>query len=49
LDVTYDNIPVPGSTFRTQAIAGCDPRRVKAYGPGKIIILKIMILLAFHF
>lgn len=34
LDVTYENIPVPGSTFRTQAIPGCDPRRVKAYGPG---------------
>ena len=34
LDVTYENIPVPGSTFRTQAIPGCDPRRVKVYGPG---------------
>lgn len=34
LDVTYENIPVPGSTFRTRAIPGCDPRRVKAYGPG---------------
>ena len=34
LDVTYENVPVPGSTFRTQAIPGCDPRRVKVYGPG---------------
>jgi filamin len=34
LDVTYENIPVPGSTFRTQAVPGCDPRRVKVYGPG---------------
>ncbi len=25
---------MPGSTFRTQAIPGCDPRRVKVYGPG---------------
>lgn len=35
IDVTYENVPVPGSTFRTQGIAGCDPRRVKVYGPGK--------------
>jgi filamin len=34
LDVTYENIPVPGSQFRTQAIPGCDPSRVKVYGPG---------------
>ncbi len=34
LDVTYENIPVPGSKFRTRAIPGCDPSRVKAYGPG---------------
>lgn len=32
--MTYENIPVPGSTFRTKAIPGCDPSRVKAYGPG---------------
>ena len=34
LDVTYENVPVPGSTFKTHAIPGCDPRRVKVYGPG---------------
>jgi len=34
LDVTFENVPVPGSTFRTQGIPGCDPRRVKVYGPG---------------
>ncbi len=25
---------MPGSPFKTQGIAGCDPRRVKVYGPG---------------
>jgi filamin len=34
LEVTYENIPVPGSPFRVNAIAGCDPRRVRAFGPG---------------
>ncbi|CAF0892142.1 unnamed protein product, partial [Didymodactylos carnosus] len=34
LDVTYENIPVPGSPFRISAIPGCDPTRVRAYGPG---------------
>lgn len=34
LDVSYENIPVPGSPFRTQGIPGCDPGRVKVYGPG---------------
>lgn len=34
LDVTYENLAVPGSTFKTLAIPGCDPRRVKVYGPG---------------
>lgn len=34
LEVTYENVPVPGSPFRTQGVPGCDPRRVKVYGPG---------------
>ncbi len=34
LEVTYENIPVPGSPFKTQGIPGCDPNRVKVYGPG---------------
>ena len=34
LEVTYENIPVPGSPFRVSAIPGCDPTRVRAYGPG---------------
>lgn len=34
LDVTYENIPVPNSPFRVNAKAGCDPKRVRAYGPG---------------
>lgn len=34
LDVSYENIPVPGTPFKTKAMDGCDPSRVKAYGPG---------------
>lgn len=34
IEVTYENIPVPGSPFRVNAIPGCDPLRVRAYGPG---------------
>ncbi|CAF3564394.1 unnamed protein product [Adineta steineri] len=34
IEVTYENIPVPGSAFRVNAIPGCDPLRVRAYGPG---------------
>ena len=34
IEVTYENIQVPGSPFRTQGIPGCDPGRVKVYGPG---------------
>jgi filamin len=32
IEVTYENIPVPGSPFRINAIPGCDPMRVRAYG-----------------
>ncbi|CAF3895693.1 unnamed protein product, partial [Adineta steineri] len=34
LEVTYENIPVPGSPFRVNAISGSDSTRVRAYGPG---------------
>ena len=34
LDVTYEKIPVPNSPFHIKAITGCDPKRVRAYGPG---------------
>lgn len=34
VDISYDNMPVPGSPFQTTAVPGCDPSRVKAYGPG---------------
>ncbi|CAF2157131.1 unnamed protein product [Rotaria magnacalcarata] len=34
LEVTYENIPVPGSPFRVSAVPGCDSTRVRAYGPG---------------
>jgi len=34
IEVTYENIPVPGSPFRVNAVPGCDPMRVRAYGPG---------------
>ena len=34
LEVTYENIPVPGSPFRVNASTGSDSTRVRAYGPG---------------
>ena len=34
MDVLYDGIPVPGSPFNVNAQRGCNPRKVKAFGPG---------------
>ncbi|CAH1784407.1 unnamed protein product [Owenia fusiformis] len=34
IDVTYEGIPVPKSPFAVGVVPGCDPTRVKAYGPG---------------
>lgn len=30
----YDDAPVPKSPFRVSVVEGCDPTRVRAYGPG---------------
>jgi len=32
--VDYDEVPVPGSPFPIAVEEGCDPSKVKAYGPG---------------
>nr|XP_026692754.1 filamin-B isoform X41 [Ciona intestinalis] len=32
--VDYDDVPVPGSPFNVGVDEGCDPTKVKAYGPG---------------
>ncbi|CAH8854640.1 unnamed protein product [Trichobilharzia szidati] len=34
IDVTYEGLAIPGSPYRVQVLPGCDPSRVKAYGPG---------------
>ncbi|XP_054724113.1 filamin-A-like [Uloborus diversus] len=34
IDITYDGLPVPGSPFKVNVLRGCDPRKVKAFGPG---------------
>ncbi|CAL1273258.1 unnamed protein product [Larinioides sclopetarius] len=34
IDITYDGLPVPGSPFKVNVMRGCDPRKVKAFGPG---------------
>ncbi|KAK6175820.1 hypothetical protein SNE40_014207 [Patella caerulea] len=34
MDVTYNDAPIPQSPFKVTAVPGCDPSRVKAYGPG---------------
>ncbi|KAI2665485.1 Filamin-C [Labeo rohita] len=33
-EVLYDDVPVPKSPFRVAVTEGCDPSRVRAYGPG---------------
>jgi len=34
INVTCDGSPIPGSPFKVKAKKGCDPSKVKAYGPG---------------
>ncbi|KAM4039066.1 filamin-C isoform 3-T3 [Anomaloglossus baeobatrachus] len=34
VEVLYDEVPVPKSPFRVPVTEGCDPSRVRAYGPG---------------
>jgi len=34
LDVSYDGLKVPNSPFNVTVVPGCDPSKVKAYGPG---------------
>ncbi len=34
IEVLYDDIPVPKYPFRVAVTEGCDPSRVRAYGPG---------------
>jgi len=36
IDVAYDGLIVPNSPFHVNAAPGCDPSKVKAYGPGLI-------------
>uniref|UniRef100_A0AAR2JX40 Calponin-homology (CH) domain-containing protein n=1 Tax=Pygocentrus nattereri TaxID=42514 RepID=A0AAR2JX40_PYGNA len=34
IEVFYDDVAVPKSPFRVSVVEGCDPSRVRAYGPG---------------
>ncbi|XP_065146018.1 filamin-C isoform X1 [Paramisgurnus dabryanus] len=34
IEVLYDDVPVPKSPFKVSVTEGCDPTRVRAYGPG---------------
>ncbi|KAJ8002627.1 hypothetical protein DPEC_G00160850 [Dallia pectoralis] len=34
IEVLYDDVTVPKSPFRVSVVEGCDPTRVRAYGPG---------------
>ncbi|CAH8565845.1 unnamed protein product [Schistosoma bovis] len=34
IHVNYEGLPVPGSPFHINVVPGCDPSRVKAFGPG---------------
>lgn len=34
IEVLYNDAPVPKSPFRVSVVEGCDPTRVRAFGPG---------------
>ncbi|CAL8082481.1 unnamed protein product [Orchesella dallaii] len=34
IDIMYDGVPIPGSPFAVNVRRGCDPKKVKAFGPG---------------
>lgn len=34
IDIMYDGIPIPGSPFAVNVRRGCEPKKVKAFGPG---------------
>ncbi|XP_050955592.1 filamin-C isoform X1 [Labeo rohita] len=34
IEVFYDDVAVPKSPFKVSVVEGCDPTRVRAYGPG---------------
>ena len=34
IDVTYEGLRVPNSPFTAGVVPGCDPSKVKVYGPG---------------
>ncbi|XP_035708450.1 filamin-A isoform X3 [Folsomia candida] len=34
IDILYDGVPIPGSPFAVNVRRGCDPNKVKAFGPG---------------
>lgn len=34
MEVLYDEVAVPKSPFRVAVTEGCDPTRVRAFGPG---------------
>jgi len=34
IDVTYEGLHIPRSPFNVSVVPGCDPTRVRAYGPG---------------
>jgi len=37
IDVTYEGLRVPNSPFTAGVVPGCDPSKVKVYGPGQYL------------
>ena len=35
IDVTYEGLNIPNTPINVDVVPGCDPSRVRAYGPGK--------------
>ena len=42
IDVTYEGLHVPKSPFDVAVVPGCDPSRVRAYGPGAWVIIGVL-------
>jgi len=40
IDVTYEGLRVPNSPFTAGVVPGCDPSRVKVYGPGQLLAVR---------
>jgi len=48
IDVTYEGLRVPKSPFTAGVVPGCDPSKVKVYGPGQSNVVHVYTSSPFH-